>query len=220
MGQIGPKWDKSGAFSDQISVHLAPPRQMHWNLIWKSPGLVPFGVQSDPLSSQTYHPCYRQKHKAKCHQTQRHKCQTDGTLKELCHLSVGYCCHISFGSDSWETAAVLKGQKSVVVRFVFIITKRGLNWNQGCQIWSQSGSNWPRIGQIKIFFFRSNFSIFWLGDLIKVHDLSHLGLIWPTLGPIWNPWSEFNVVTYNKSWLDCLNSKNVCFERGRFMTLD
>ena len=29
VGQIGPKWDKSGAFSDQISVHLAPPRQMH-----------------------------------------------------------------------------------------------------------------------------------------------------------------------------------------------
>ena len=23
VGQIGPKWDKSGAFSDQISVHLA-----------------------------------------------------------------------------------------------------------------------------------------------------------------------------------------------------
>ena len=29
VGQIGPKWNKSGAFSDQISVHLAPPRQMH-----------------------------------------------------------------------------------------------------------------------------------------------------------------------------------------------
>ena len=29
VGQFGPKWDKSGAFSDQISVHLAPPRQMH-----------------------------------------------------------------------------------------------------------------------------------------------------------------------------------------------
>ena len=29
VGQIGPKWDKSGAFSDQISVHLAPQRQMH-----------------------------------------------------------------------------------------------------------------------------------------------------------------------------------------------
>ena len=24
VDQIGPKWDKSGAFSDQISVHLAP----------------------------------------------------------------------------------------------------------------------------------------------------------------------------------------------------
>ena len=56
VGQIGPKWDKSGAFSDQISVHLARSRQMHWNLIWKSPGFVQFGVQSDPISSQTYHP--------------------------------------------------------------------------------------------------------------------------------------------------------------------
>ena len=24
VGHIGPKWDKSGAFSDKISVHLAP----------------------------------------------------------------------------------------------------------------------------------------------------------------------------------------------------
>ena len=24
VGQIGPKWDKSGAFSDQIFAHLAP----------------------------------------------------------------------------------------------------------------------------------------------------------------------------------------------------
>ena len=29
MGQIGPKWDKSGAISDQISVHLPQGRQMH-----------------------------------------------------------------------------------------------------------------------------------------------------------------------------------------------
>ena len=29
VGMIGPKWDKSGAFSDQISVHLAQGRQMH-----------------------------------------------------------------------------------------------------------------------------------------------------------------------------------------------
>ena len=28
---------------------------MYWNLIWKSPGFVQFGVQSDPLWSQTYH---------------------------------------------------------------------------------------------------------------------------------------------------------------------
>ena len=30
---------------------------MYWNLIWKSPGFFQFGVQSDPLWSQTYHPC-------------------------------------------------------------------------------------------------------------------------------------------------------------------
>ena len=44
VGQIGPKWDQSGAFSDQISVHLAPR-------------ICPIWGQSDPLWSQTYHPC-------------------------------------------------------------------------------------------------------------------------------------------------------------------
>ena len=29
VGQIGTKWDESGAFSDQISVHLARGCQMH-----------------------------------------------------------------------------------------------------------------------------------------------------------------------------------------------
>ena len=43
VGQIGPIWDKSGAFSDQISVHLAQGRQMHWNMIWKAPDLSHFG---------------------------------------------------------------------------------------------------------------------------------------------------------------------------------
>ena len=43
VGQMCPRWDKSGAFSDQISVHLARPI---WgpNLIWKSPGFVQFGA--------------------------------------------------------------------------------------------------------------------------------------------------------------------------------
>ena len=33
--QIDPKWDKSGTFSDQISVHFGAVR---------SPGFVPFGT--------------------------------------------------------------------------------------------------------------------------------------------------------------------------------
>ena len=45
VGQIGPKWDKSGDFSDQISVHLARGR------------ICPIWGQSDPLWSQIYHPC-------------------------------------------------------------------------------------------------------------------------------------------------------------------
>ena len=34
VGQIGPTWDKSGAFSDQISVHLARGQNLKvlgWN---------------------------------------------------------------------------------------------------------------------------------------------------------------------------------------------
>ena len=32
VAQIGPKWDKSGAFSDQISVHLAHRATLEPNL--------------------------------------------------------------------------------------------------------------------------------------------------------------------------------------------
>ena len=53
VGQIDPKLDKSGAFSDQISVHLA--RGLKSDM--KKPRICPIWGQSDPLWSQTYHPC-------------------------------------------------------------------------------------------------------------------------------------------------------------------
>ena len=54
VGQIRLQIGQIRDFSDQISSSLS---QMYWNLIWKSPGFVPFVVQSHPLWSQTYHPC-------------------------------------------------------------------------------------------------------------------------------------------------------------------
>ena len=39
-----------------------------------------------------------------------------------------------------------------------IVTK-----NQGCYIWTQSGTDWPHVGQIRDFF-RSDFSTFWLSE--------------------------------------------------------
>ena len=45
---------------------------------------------------------------------------------------------------------------------------------QGCQIWAQSGSVWPQMGQI-----RDQTSV----HLCFVPDSSHLGQIWPTLSP-------------------------------------
>ena len=56
------------------------------------------------------------------------------------------------------------------------------NNNQGYQIWALSGSDWPKIWQIRDIF-RSNsrnFSIEICSE--KVPDLSHFGSIWPTLG--------------------------------------
>ena len=38
MGQIGPRWDKSGTFSIQITVHLAQRAKMYWNLTHKFGG--------------------------------------------------------------------------------------------------------------------------------------------------------------------------------------
>ena len=59
VGQIGPKWDKSGAFSD-ISVRFAlrqaeAPNALKSDL--KKTRICPISFQSDPLCSQTYHPC-------------------------------------------------------------------------------------------------------------------------------------------------------------------
>ena len=35
VSQIYPKWEKSGTFSEQISVHFSRWVKMYWNLIWK-----------------------------------------------------------------------------------------------------------------------------------------------------------------------------------------
>ena len=48
VGQIGPKWDKSGIFSDQISEHFGSPQKSR---IW------PVLVQSDPLLAQICPDC-------------------------------------------------------------------------------------------------------------------------------------------------------------------
>ena len=44
MGQIGPKWDKYGSFSDQISVHFSAVCQSVLRSDLKSPIFVPLGI--------------------------------------------------------------------------------------------------------------------------------------------------------------------------------
>ena len=59
VGQIGPKWDKSGIFSDQNSLHFGSVREsvlksyltshgfipkVYWNMIWKIPKYVLLGA--------------------------------------------------------------------------------------------------------------------------------------------------------------------------------
>ena len=50
VGQIGPKWDKSGTFSDQISVHLAPMGPIWLTL---EPNLPSLDVRSHQLLIQS-----------------------------------------------------------------------------------------------------------------------------------------------------------------------
>ena len=67
VGQIGPKWDKSGAFSDQISVHLAPRAKC--TEIWseKAPDLShlgPIWLTLEPnLASLVEHVARRPQHR-------------------------------------------------------------------------------------------------------------------------------------------------------------
>ena len=57
MGQIGPQIGQIRDFFRSDFSTFGSSSQMYWNLIWKSPGFVQFGVQSNLLWSQTYHPC-------------------------------------------------------------------------------------------------------------------------------------------------------------------
>ena len=41
LGQIGPKWDKSGSFYDQFQYILARRAKMYWKWSLKSPRFVP-----------------------------------------------------------------------------------------------------------------------------------------------------------------------------------
>ena len=45
--RLDPKWDKPGAFSDQISVHLAPPREPNLPFLVTTPFCVLFNEPSD-----------------------------------------------------------------------------------------------------------------------------------------------------------------------------
>ena len=52
VGQIGPKWDKSRAFSDQISVHFGLSGQNVLKSDLKKPQICPIWAQTDPLCVQ------------------------------------------------------------------------------------------------------------------------------------------------------------------------
>ena len=54
MGQIGPKWDKSGTFSDQISEHFGATRQNVLKSDLKKSRIYPFCGQSAPLLAQIW----------------------------------------------------------------------------------------------------------------------------------------------------------------------
>ena len=53
VGQIGPKWAKSGIFSDRISVHFGTRRHNVLKSDLKKTGTIPILAQFDPLWGQT-----------------------------------------------------------------------------------------------------------------------------------------------------------------------
>ena len=53
--RLAPIWDKSGAFFRSDFSAFGAPRQMHWNLIWKSHRFVPFGTNLTHLGANLTH---------------------------------------------------------------------------------------------------------------------------------------------------------------------
>ena len=56
MGQISSTWDKSWAFSNQISVHFGSPSQNVLKSDLKKPRICPIWDQSDPIRTKIWHP--------------------------------------------------------------------------------------------------------------------------------------------------------------------
>ena len=154
VGQIGPKWDKSGAFSDQISVHFG---SIELKSDLKKSRICPIWGQSDLLWSQTYHPWHH------------HNLRAAVPVSERC------CSHIAgtrghsrprrgWSSQTWPWPPRPRRW-----------------WQEGCTPSrehsclgkSQIVSDWPQMGQIWDFLISvsEHFSY-------KVPDLSYLG---PTL---------------------------------------
>ena len=85
-------------------------------------------------------------------------------------------------------------------------TRGGDNRYQGCQIWAQSGSDWPQMGQIQDFF-RSDSVHFGsarqnvLKLILKSPRFSHLEPIKPTIGqnlPSLGPWHTIHTSLFTE----------------------
>ena len=92
---------------------------------------------------------------------------------------------VSVTCGSWQ------GPETGLTLTLLLPSGKTLNvrYNHGDQIWAQSWSDWPQMGQTRVFFKDQIQYIaahrakkYWILSQ-KVPDLSHLSRIWPTLGP-------------------------------------
>ena len=169
VGQIGPKWDKSGTFSDQISVHLARSSQMYWNLIWKSPGFVPFWANLTHFGAKSTIP-----------DTQRTVLLSGNRFSfrysQMKPRDMLVTC-LNQSRVKMSSRVIYEITCSSAVTSSYLIGSPRAR-SRGVELGSKVGHIGPKRGKIRDFW-RSYFSTFWL---------TIQSWIYPIWSQTWNPW--------------------------------
>ena len=129
--------------------------KMYWNLIWKSPGFVPFGANLTHFGSKSGHPV-SVPFPATGSSNKRRFPETLRWWKDVCVLTA----RLSVVSGELDPFPSLDDSCPPAGTLLNVLSSKMLRDHSGVRFVYQSGSEWPHMGKIRDMSY-SQISTFW-----------------------------------------------------------